>query len=141
MYIFFATEILKYFLSFLEPDAEVCKPPNKIIDGICTQPETVNEVEPEAPVVQTVPNFRPVATAAPEVNIPLPDPPRPTYPPKPLAALPTLPPAIANKTFITPPVVEDTFQVKNNKFHKNFVKSFSRKNFMKLISRNFSCFN
>ena len=113
MYIFFATEILKYFLSFLEPDAEVCKPPNKIIDGICTQPETVNEVEPEAPVVQTVPNFRPVATAAPEVNIPLPDPPRPTYPPKPLAALPTLPPAIANKTFITPPVVEDTFQVKN----------------------------
>ena len=48
-----------------------------------------------------------------EVDIPLPDPPRPTYPPKPLAALPTLPPAIANKTFITPPVVEDTFQVKN----------------------------
>ena len=85
-------------------------------------------MEPEAPVVQTVPNFRPVATAAPEVNIPLPDPPRPTYPPKPLAALPTLPPAIANKTFITPPVVEDTFQVKNQ-LHENF--------FVKMISRNF----
>ena len=123
LYSFFATEILKYFLSFLEPDAEVCKPPNKIIDGICTQPETVNEVEPEAPVVQTVPNFRPVATAAPEVNIPLPDPPRPTYPPKPLAALPTLPPAVANRTFITPPVIEDTFQVIILLFlHRNFYK-------------------
>ena len=116
VYFFFASDF-SFFSLFLEPDAEVCKPPNKIIEGICTQPETVNEVEPEAPVVQTVPNFRPVATVAPEVeylpeiNIPLPDPPRPTYPPKPLAALPTLPPAVAKKTFITPPVVEDTFQV------------------------------
>ena len=82
----------------------------------------MNEVEPEAPVVQTVPNFRPVATAAPEVNIPLPDPPRPTYPPKPLAALPTLPPAVANRTFITPPVIEDTFQVIILFLHRNFYK-------------------
>jgi len=86
-----------------------CLAPKKIIDGLCQLPEVVTTSRPVFLFPSTTAaSVATVATTLLPVN--LPQPPKPVKPPRPLPTLPTLPPQIAAQTFISPPLVTNTFQ-------------------------------
>ena len=89
-----------------EPSPPQCLPPKQIINGKCQflQATTFR------------PSIRPFFTtsttpAPPTATVPRPEGlPTPTYP-KEIEPLPTLPPKIAEQTFINPPLITNTFSV------------------------------
>ena len=90
-----------------EPQEPECLPPQQIINGVCQflQPTTFRPSIRPFFTTSTTPAPPPTSTIPPPIGLP-----RPSYPKK-IEPLPTLPPKIAEKTFINPPLITNTFSV------------------------------